>query len=79
VFPFFVAERLARRSGQALMRRPEARPADVVELRPLPGWLSRTLLWLCTLDRRVLRRRDLAFGSSVLLAARRQDAGRDLH
>jgi SAM-dependent methyltransferase len=79
VFPFFVAERLARRSGQALMRRPEARPADVVELRPLPGWLSRTLLWLCTLDRRVLRCRDLAFGSSVLLAARRQDAGRDLH
>ncbi len=70
-FPFFVAERAARRAGQSLTRRPEAPPADVVDLPSVPGWVSRTLLWLCTLDRRVLRRRDLPFGSSVVLAARR--------
>ena len=49
------------------------RPADIVELPQLPGPLNSALLRLSRIDRAVLARRDLPFGSSVFLAATRTD------
>ena len=69
VFPLFVAERAARR----LTRRRVHGAVDIVELPEVPGPLNAALRGLCTLDRAVLRRRDLPFGSSVFLAATRPD------
>ena len=67
VFPMFAAERAARR----LTRRRAHGPADIVELPQLPGPLNTALLALSRIDRAVLARRDLPFGSSVFLAATR--------
>ena len=65
----FAVERLARR-----VRRPRAHAAeDIVALPQVPETLNRALLGLSRLDRRVLRRRDLPFGSSVFVAATRRD------
>jgi SAM-dependent methyltransferase len=65
VFPMFAAERLARR----LTRRRAHGPVDIVTLPQLPGPLNTALLRLSELDRMVLAKRDLPFGSSVFLAA----------
>jgi SAM-dependent methyltransferase len=68
VFPMFAAERLARR-----VRRPRVHgPQDVVALPQVPAAVNRALLRLARVDRRVLRRGDLPFGSSVFLAATRR-------
>ena len=64
VFPVFAAERAVRR----LRRRPNA-PADGLP-RVSPAQ-DRVLMGLSRVERRVLRRRDLPFGSSVFLAAHR--------
>ncbi len=66
VFPVFAAERLARRLVRS--RRRHA-PADIVEVPAVSRPVHHALLALCHLDRRVLARRDLPFGSSVFLAA----------
>jgi len=68
VFPFFAAERLARRAARAFSRGPGA-PADVVSVPELSPATERLLLRLTRLDERLLSRRDLPFGSSVFLAA----------
>lgn len=68
VFPFFAAERVARRVVRRLRPRVTG-PADVVEVPDLPAPVERILLALTRLDRRLLRARDLPFGSSVLVAA----------
>ncbi len=69
VFPMFAVERLARKvSG----RRAKG-PVDIVSLPQLPAPLNRTLLGLSRLDRAMLARHDLPFGSSVFLAATRVD------
>ena len=65
VFPMFAAERLARR----LSRRKAHGPVDIVSLPQLPGPVNTALLKLSELDRVVLARRDLPFGSSVFVAA----------
>lgn len=65
VFPMFAAERLARR----LSRRKAHGPVDIVSLPRLPGPVNTALLKLSGLDRAVLTRRDLPFGSSVFVAA----------
>jgi SAM-dependent methyltransferase len=63
VFPFFVAERVARR-----LRADTG--SDEGSLPAVSPSVERILLRLCELDRRALqRRRDLPFGSSILLAA----------
>ncbi len=61
VFPFFVAERVLRRM----------RPSkdETQRLTQVPPVLDRVLMGLSGLERRVLASRDLAFGSSVFLAA----------
>lgn len=62
VFPFFVAERVVRRLRHA-------EPADHNTLPSVPPVLDRLLMRMSGVDQRLLRRRDLPFGSSVLLAA----------
>jgi SAM-dependent methyltransferase len=63
VFPFFVAERLASR----MRRRIGGAPAE--GLTPVPPRLDRLFMRLSGLERKILDRRDLPFGSSVFLAA----------
>lgn len=59
VFPMFAAERLLRRRrGPSPDRLPSVSP-----------WQDRVLRGLCRVESRWLRRRDLAYGSSILLAA----------
>jgi len=66
VFPFFAAERLLRRVRRR--QGPDA-PADIVSLPEVSPLVERMLLRLAGLDQALLGRRDLPFGSSVLLAA----------
>lgn len=60
--PMFAAERLLRK-----LRRPAAEPD--LSLPQVPRVLERVLLALCRWDQWVLRRRNLPFGSSVVLRA----------
>jgi SAM-dependent methyltransferase len=64
VFPFFAAERAARR-----MRRARGGDAGQQGLPQVPPTLDRVLTGLSSVEARALRRRDLPFGSSVFLAA----------
>jgi len=61
VFPFFLAERVLRR-----LRRPKS---DGGRLTPVAPWLDKLLRGLCRAEGRLLRRRDVGFGSSVFVAA----------
>ena len=69
VFPMFAAERLARR----VARRRSHGAVDIVEVPRMPRPLNDALLRLSRLDRVVLSRADLPFGSSVFVAATRRD------
>jgi SAM-dependent methyltransferase len=73
VFPFFAAERVARRATARLHKK-ETAAEDVVSLPQLPSWMSRLFLSLSRMDGRLLRRRDLPFGSSVVVAATKSAA-----
>jgi SAM-dependent methyltransferase len=70
-FPLFVAERTARRLKRRLRSKVAVEAADVVALPRIPRLLDRVLSGLGGVDERLLRRRDLPFGSSVVLAARK--------
>ena len=59
--PLFAAERIARK-----LRRSAGEPASLPEVPPAA---ERVLMALCRIDRWLLSRRDLPFGSSVVLAA----------
>jgi hypothetical protein len=72
VFPLFVAERIVRGLRHRLRPARTDAPADVVDVPPVGPTTERALLGLCRLDDRILRRRDLPFGSSVFLAAVRR-------
>jgi SAM-dependent methyltransferase len=67
VFPLFAAERMARK----VRRSAHGGPADIVPVPQLPKPLNDALLAMSRLDRRLLERRDLPFGSSVFVAATR--------
>ncbi|KRE62395.1 class I SAM-dependent methyltransferase [Nostocoides sp. Soil756] len=67
VFPLFAAERVARK----VVRRHPTGPVDIVAVPQVPPLVNRALARMCRLDRAVLQRRDLPFGSSVFLAATR--------
>jgi SAM-dependent methyltransferase len=70
VFPAFAVERLLRRLRERGETGPTG-PADVVGVPDLPPPVERMLMALTRVDQRLLARRDLPFGSSVLLAARK--------
>lgn len=67
VFPMFAAERLARR----LRRNRPGHALDIATVPRLPRPLNAALRGLCRVDERLLRSRDLPWGSSVMIAARR--------
>lgn len=67
VFPLFALERLARK----VVGRRAHGPVDIVQVPQVPSVVNAALTRLCRLDRSVLGRRDLPFGSSVFLAATR--------
>lgn len=69
VFPFFAAERLLRRARRAVRREGTAAPAETVSLPSVSPMLERLFLGLTRLEQRALARRDLPFGSSVVIAA----------
>ena len=69
MLPFFAAERLARRVRSRVRRHGPGAPADIVDLPQVHPVVERLLMRLAGLDRALLRRRDLPFGSSVLVAA----------
>jgi len=65
VFPGFVAERVVRK-----IRTPRhTGPVDIVKDPVVPRFLHHALIGLSVIDRAVLKRADLPFGSSVFLAA----------
>src|SRR5699024_5430536 len=71
VFPFFAAERVARRLRE---RRAGRQPTgQATGLRQVHPAIEAVLLGLCRAETRVLRRAPLPFGPSVLLAARKPE------
>lgn len=70
-FPLFAAERTVRRVREASRRAARRGPADVVSVPEVSPRVDKVLSWLGGLDEKALRRRDLPFGSSVVLAARK--------
>jgi SAM-dependent methyltransferase len=72
VFPFFAAERVVRR-----LRKPA--PRNDKSLPTVSPAMDRILMGLTRVELRLLRSRDLPFGSSVFLAASKPEhvAGRD--
>lgn len=75
VFPMFAAERMARKARGAaaarMGRTAYGSAADVVPVPHVPRPLHHVLMGLCRIDERLLRSRNLPFGSSVLVAAHR--------
>lgn len=69
VFPFFAAERLARRLRERVAGRTSAGPADVVSVPHVSRAVESLLMTLTRVDQRLLATSDLPFGSSVFLAA----------
>ncbi len=67
LFPLIVAVKLWRK-GRAANGNGAQTPSD---LRPLSPWLNRALLGIAMTERRVLRRVNLPFGSSLLGIARK--------
>lgn len=73
VFPLFAVDRLRTRAAER--RRPRsAAPGEAPSLPEVGPLLERVLLGATEVDRRLLPRRDLPFGSSVLLVGRKPTA-----
>lgn len=69
-FPFFALQRLGDRLVMD-RRRAELAPEEVVPLPQVSERVDALLTWLCAVDGRVLARRDLPFGSSVVVVAQK--------
>lgn len=72
VFPAFALQRLARRVREKLTGTSATKAADVVSVPQVSPRVERLLLTMTRIDERLLRRVDLPFGSSVLVAARKR-------
>lgn len=69
-FPMFAVERLYRRARErAAGSHPGLEPGEVPALPQVSPFVHRMLMALCAIDGRLLRKRDLPFGSSVLVVA----------
>jgi SAM-dependent methyltransferase len=73
-FPFFAADRLRTRLRERRLPDPDLRSDEVAPLPEVGALVERVLLGASRIDRRLLRNRDLGFGSSVLVAARKPSA-----
>jgi SAM-dependent methyltransferase len=70
VFPIFAVDRLRARTRERVTRSTPTSPdTGVVSLPQVSPTVERVLLCLSRLDRLLLRRRNLPFGSSVVVAA----------
>lgn len=74
VFPFFTAERLWRRVAEPWWRTPSVDEHGLVPLPQPSPWVERLLVAASQLDVRLLRTRDLPFGSSLFVVARRPES-----
>ena len=74
--PVFAAERLARRAKAGVAARPRLRPRTSSTLPQVPRWMSRCPDPCAGSTGACSRRRDLPFGSSVLVAAKKAEAAR---
>lgn len=70
-FPFFAADRVVTRLRERSLPTPELVVDEVPPLPEVNGVVERVLMAGVRADRLLLRRRDLPFGSSVLVAARK--------
>jgi len=70
-FPLFAADRLRTRLKERGVDRAEFRNSGPIPLPEVSPRMERLLLRLSQWDQRMLARRDLAFGSSVVIAARK--------
>jgi SAM-dependent methyltransferase len=70
-FPFFAADRLRTRVQERWRPVEPDRHAEVITLPAVPPTVEKLLVGASGLDRRLLGRRDLPFGSSVVCAARK--------
>jgi SAM-dependent methyltransferase len=70
-FPLFAADRLRSRLRERRLPDPGLHEDEVAPLPEVGQSVERVLLRASALDRWLLRRRDLPFGSSVLVAARK--------
>lgn len=68
-FPLFAAERLARKALARARGVERTEAADIVDVPRTTPWQDRILLTLGRVDAWLLRRTDLAFGSSVFVVA----------
>ena len=68
-FPVFAADRLRRRLTERGARTTPAEAAGVADLPEVGPTVERLLSGLSSIDRRLLARRNLPFGSSVVVAA----------
>jgi SAM-dependent methyltransferase len=76
VFPFFAFDRLRARLRERFSRADMSSDGpDIVPLPPVPPFAERVLLSLSRIDRSLLKRHDLPFGSSVLVAAMKPPRG----
>ena len=69
VFPFFAAQRIVQARERIGQPRDDGSRGRRAACHRLPVWMSRMFLALARADQRVLRRRDLPFGSSVVVVA----------
>ena len=74
IFPVFAVQRLLTRLTER-GETPQLAPGEVPPLPSVPRVVESVLMGLCGLDRRVLARRDLPFGSSVVLVGRKPHGG----
>jgi SAM-dependent methyltransferase len=73
-FPFFVADRARTRLRERRLPKPDLHDDVVAPLPEVSPFVERVLLGASRIDHRLLRNRDLGFGSSVLVAARKPSA-----
>jgi SAM-dependent methyltransferase len=76
-FPVFAADRLRRRLTERRARATDAEAEGVADLPDVGPTVERLLSGLSSIDRRLLPRRNLPFGSSVVIAATK--SGRPPH
>lgn len=74
VFPFFAVERLARQLKDRKGQQVELDQNDLPELPNLAKWQERLLYFASRIDKKLIGTRDLPFGSSLFVVARKPES-----